>query len=1012
MRNLSELSLKNKDLVWYFIIVFFLGGIYSYFKLGRMEDPDFTIRQMVVTAAWPGATADRMGEQVTDKLEKKFQDVPGLDYLKSYSRAGQTVIYINLKDTVPKEQIRSTWRDVRNFGEDIKRELPEGVYGPFFNDRFDDVFGTVYALTGDGFSYEELRVEAEKIRRLILNLESVQKVELLGVQTEKVYVEVEQAKLAQLGISPQAVANALKTQNEITTAGMLDTATDNVYVRFTGVFDDVEAIKNAPINAGGSILRLGDIAKVERRYAEPADEKMYYNGRPAVGIAVSMEPGGNIIALGESLETLISRAAGDVPLGMEIGRVANQAKIVEESISEFVGSLREAVVIVLLVSLLSLGTRTGMVVAACIPLVLAGTFCVMYFLGIDLHKVSLGALIISLGLLVDDEIIAVEMISVKLEQGMDHLRAAAETFRTCASSMLTGTLITCAGFIPVAFSKGDASEFCGALFPVISTTLLLSWVVAVMVTPFFASYLIKTVKAEAVQELYTGRFYQLFRKVLDFSLRRRWLTMGVTAAVFAASLGALDMVRQEFFPASVRPEIIVDLRLPEGSSMQATEKVALRLTKYLDGETEDIESYTCYVGESAPRFVLTFEPELPAPNFAQVIINAKDYKHRQALEKRLEQELNDNFPEARTNMSFIQTGPPAPYPVMLRVSGYDKSEVHRLANEMAARLRQDNNFKNVHLDWNEKSKVAHLELDQDKLRAMGISPQVLAQSLYTELSGASVAQYYRGDRTISVDVRLAKDERSDLAKLRSLPVYLGQAGYVPLEQVAKISFAAEDGLIWRRDLKPTITVQSDIVSGTANDATVKAYEMLKDIRDALPLGYSIEVDGAEEMSEKSQRYLLDPIPAMCLVIASLLMIELRGARRLILTLLTVPLGLIGVAWGMLLFDQSMGFVAVLGVLALSGMIVRNSVILLDQIKRHLAEGETQWNAVINSAVVRFRPIMLTAGTSIVGMVPLMFSDFWGPMAFAISGGLLVATALTLLVLPTMYVIAYRVDAPE
>ena len=1014
MKNLTEVSLKNRDLVWYTITVILLFGLFSYVRLGRMEDPNFVIRQMVVTASWPGASAAQMEEQVTDKLERKVQDVSGLDYVKSFTRAGSSVIYVNLKDTVKAADVRSTWQEVRNYGEDLKKELPAGVYGPYYNDHFDDVYGNIYALTGDGYDYEELRQEAEKMRRIMVNLPDVQKVALNGVQPEKVYIECEIAKLSELGINPQVIATAVNAQNQMTATGMVDTETDNVNMRLTGQFEDVEAIKNLSINAGGRIFRLGDIATVKRQFVSPSEPKMYFNGKPAVGISLSMRPGGNIIDLGDNLNKFLDEAREDMPLGMEIGIVSDQPKVVAESIGEFVGSLRDAVVIVLAVTLMSLGIRTGMVVAFCIPLVLAATFCFMFILGIDLHKISLGALIISLGLLVDDEMIAVEMMLVKLEEGLERFEAACYAFRETAMPMLTGTLITCAGFIPVAFSAGNASEFCAALFPVIALTLLTSWVVSVMVTPFFGYYLIK-VKANTTEkkdDQRQGKFYVYFRALLVMFLKHKITVLAVTAGIFALTVLAYPHIRQEFFPTSLRPEIIVELTLPEGSSKKNTEAEALRLIEFLDSKDDLIDRYSLHVGEGAPRFVLTAEPKLPADNYAQFIVVAKDLKNREQLSKELREKLDDDFENVRANVKYVPLGPPAAYPIMLRIQGYDKSKVREIAEEVAQIVASDSNNYGINFDWSEKSKVLKLKLDQDKLRAMGITSQSIAGTLAGELSGLPAAEYYKGDRTIGIQFRLREEDRQSLEKLKALPIYLGSAGYVPLSQVAEISYEAENGLIWRRDLQPTVTVQANILEGTANDAAKKAYEATKEIRDRLPFGYSISIDGALEMSAKSSRYLAQPIPVMLFIIITLLVIQLRNWRNVVLTLLTLPLGLVGVTAGMLLFDSAMGFVAILGVLALSGMIIRNSIILLDQIRLHLEAGDSQWNAIIDSAVLRFRPIMLTAGSSILGMVPLFTSTFWGPMAVAIASGLLIATALTLLVLPVMYALFYKVKPEE
>lgn len=1008
MRNLTEVSLKNKALIWYFIIITAIGGIFFYFKLGRMEDPNFTINQMVVTAAWPGATADQMEQQVTDKLESKFRDIPGVKEITSNSRPGTSVVYITLRDDVKKSTIRDTWRDVRGFGNDVQKELPSGVYGPYYNDRFDDVFGSVYALTGDGYSMEELRQAAEKIRRQLTTIESVQKVELLGVQTEKVYVEIESAKLSELGISPTVLANALKSQNEMTPSGMIETSTDNVYLRYSGTFDDAEAIKNTPIEANGKTFYLGDIATVERRYAEPSDTAMYYNGEPAIGIAVSMENGGNILTLGNDLKNAMNSIQSEMTAGLEIHQVSDQPKVVEESIDDFVSTLREAVIIVLAVSFLSLGIRTGMVVAGCIPLVLAAVFCGMYIFGIDLHKVSLGALIIALGLLVDDAIISVEQMSVQLEQGHSRFDAACHAFRATAKPMLTGTLITCAGFIPVSFSNGLAAEFCNALFPVIGMALIISWIVSVMVAPLFGYYLIKPTTKANEGEMYQSRFYIAFRRLLNWFLEHRKIVLASTAALFALSIASMGLIKQEFFPPSIRPEIIIDMELPEGSSLRASGETASRFAQFLDENSDDIANYTYYVGEGAPRFVLTIDPKLPADNLSQFVIVAKDANNRDALTAKLREYLADNIPEVKTNISVIQTGPPAPYPVMLLVSGYDNAKVRDIASQVADRMAQDPNNTDINLDWNEKSKVLHLEFDQAKLRALGLSPQAVAQTVYTEISGASAAQLYSGDRTIDIQLRLADADRQDLSQIKNLPVY-SAGGYVPLEQLAKISYEAEDSLIKRKNMQPTITVQANIKEGTANDATQKAYDDIKDIRDNLPFGYKITVGGALEDSQDSMQYLLVPIPAMIFVIMTLLMLQLRNGKDMILTLLTAPLGLIGVVAGMLLLNQAMGFVAILGVMALSGMIIRNSVILIDQIQKHLEAGESPRDAIVDSAVLRFRPIMLTAAAAILGMLPLMASTFWGPMAVAIASGLLIATILTLLVLPVMYATAYKIN---
>ena len=1008
MRNLTELSLRHRALVWYFIIVFTIGGVFAYNALGRMEDPAFTIRQMVVTAVWPGATAEEMQEQVTDKLERRFQDTPGLKDIKSETRAGQTIIYIQLRSDIDDSLIRPTWRDVRNFGEDIKSDLPDGVYGPYYNDRFDDVYGSIYAITGADYSYEELRAMAETARRRILTVPSVQKVILLGVQPERIYVEISLARLAQIGIPPTAITNALHTQDSMTTSGTVETETDTVQLRASGVFESLEDIRALPIAANGNVFRLGDIATVERRTATPPEPMMFYNGAPAIGIAVSMEDGGNILALGSNLAALTDEIRQDLPLGMELNEVSNQPAVVQHSIHDFVETLALAIIIVLAVSFLSLGFRTGLVVAGCIPLVLAGTFVAMYMLDIDLHKVSLGALIIALGLLVDDAIIAVEMMSVQLERGMERFDAACYAFTQTAKPMLTGTLITCAGFIPVAFSKGMASEFCRSLFPVIGIALVLSWIVSVMVAPLFGYYLIRVKKgAEAAHDPYSSPFYQLFRRVLTLFLSHRAAVLIGTVLLFAASIAAFPHIKQTFFPPSLRPEILVELTLPQGASIAATEREAKVLSAILDAHSDKIANYAAYVGRTSPRFVLPVNVKADADNRAQFVITANGTEEREELAALIAEAQLNELSGVRVATQYIQTGPPADFPVMLRVSASTTDEVRRIAEQVAAIAADDPATANIHLDWTEKSKAVQIDFDKAKLKLYGISARDVKQMLYTELTGAQAAEFYTGDRTIGIVLRLADEDRTNLERLGELPIATS-GGYVPLAQIAHLSYAAEDGLIKRRNLLPTIMVQGDVVRGEGNDVTQRIYRATEELRAALPAGASITPAGALEDSAEAMGYLVQPVPAMIFIIMTLLMLQVGTMGKMALTLLTAPLGLIGVALAMLLTDSALGFVAYLGVLALFGMIIRNSVILIDQIKKHEDAGEKPLDAIIDSAVLRFRPIMLTAAAAILGMLPLMRSVFWGPMAVAIAGGLIVATVLTLLVLPVMYAVAYRV----
>lgn len=1009
--NLTQWALTHKQLMYYFIFIIMVGGIFSYQNLGRMEDPDFTVRQMIVTVNWPGATARQVEEQVTDKIEKQLQNTQGLDYLKSYSRPGQSMIYVVLKDdAVTDSQIRPTWLEVRNMVNDITSSLPQGVNGPYFNDRFDDVFGSIYALAGDGYSYEEMRERAEKVRRTLLSLPSVKKVDLLGVQVEKVYIEMETVKLSQLGIAPADISNAVQAQNAMTAAGMIETASDNVYLRVSGMYENLDDLRSLPIRAGGRTFRLGDIAKVSRSYSDPPEPKMYYNGQAAIGLAISMERGGNILTLGENLEKTVAQIKKELPLGLELSSVANQPKVVKDSINEFVKSLAEAVIIVLIVSFMSLGMRSGVIVALCIPLVIAGVFVCMQILGIDLHKISLGALIISLGLLVDDAIIAIEMMIVKLEQGWSRFDAACYAYTATAFPMLTGTLITCAGFIPVGFSKGSASEFVGSLFSVITIALLISWLVSVLVTPLLG-YKMLTIKPSVKHDhdIYQSNFYRFFRKILVWFLHRSKLVIGITTVCFIGSIFLLQFVKQEFFPASARPELIITMRLPQGASIQATEQEAQKLANHLKGDAT-IVNYSYYVGQGAPRFVLVADPTLPDTSFAEFIIVTKDTNTRNVLRERMHEVLAVEFSHVTSNIKLLQTGPSEPYPVMLRISGYEHDKVREIAGQVRQSMANNPHLKDINLDWNEKNKVMHLMIDQDKARFLGVDSQMLASSIQSLLSGVTIAEFRQKDKTVGIDFRFDAQYRNDLSRVKDLNIHIGNGKYVPLEQIARISYDAEDGLVWRRDLKPTITVQANTVGGMlGNDATTEAYENLNELRASLPSGYSIDIGGPMEMSLKATKWLIQPVPVMIIIIITLLMLQLQNIAKMVLVLLTAPLGIIGVSLGLLATGQPMGFVVQLGILALAGIIMRNSVILIDQIEQHINTGEHVWDAIINATVTRFRPIVLTAAAAILGMLPLVSSIFWGPMAVAIAAGLLGATILTLFVLPAMYVVWYRVQ---
>lgn len=1010
--NLTEWALNHKQFIYFFIALFFIAGVFSYKNLGRMEDPDFTIKQMVVSVAWPGATARQIEEQVTNKVEKKLQDLPGLDYLKSYSTPGQTVIFVNLKETVSPKDVRSRWLEAHNMVNDMAGSLPAGVTTPQFNDRFDEVYGVIYALSGDGYTYEEMREKAEKIRRILLDVPTVKKVQLLGVQTEKIYIEIENNKLAQLGVDPSLITSTLQAQNAMSASGMLETSSDNVYLRVTGIFENLDDIRNIPIQANGRTFRLGDIAKVTRAYAEPTDPKFYYNGEPALGISLAMESGGNVLTLGENLEKTIEHIKKELPAGLEIHQTVNQPKVVETSIDEFIKSLAEAIVIVLIVSFASLGIRSGVIVALCIPLVIAVVFTFMNLFGIDLQRISLGALIIALGLLVDDAIITIETMVVKLEQGWSRFNAACFAYTSTAYPRLTGALVTCAGFIPVGFSKGSASEYCVTIFTVVTISLLASWIVAGTATPLLGYLFIKIkpkTDGENEHDVYDTKFYRLFKQTLTWCLLHRKIVLIATITAFVSAIGLLGFVKQEFFPASTRPELIVQLKLQEGASIKNTEEVAQQFAKKLEGDS-DIAYYTYHVGEGAPRFVLSFEPTFNKPNFSEFIIVAQDAKARDELRDKVEKIMNEEFPNVQVHTKVINNGPSSDYPVMLRVKGYDHDKVREIAKEVETVMAANPGIKSVNLNWNEKSKTMHLEIDQDKARKLGVTSQALAASLQTQLSGAPIAEFRENDKTVSMVFRFDVQDRNDPSRMKDLNIHIGNGKYVPLDQIAKIKFEAEDGLIYRRDLKPMIILQAETSPGvTGDDVAEQVYNSLAELRANLPLGYSIEYDGPKSESIKAAKFIAEPVPAMIIAIMILLMTQLQNVAKMVLTLLTAPLGIIGVALGLLFIGSPMGFVVQLGILALAGIIMRNSVILMDQIDQQQAAGESLWDAIINATVIRFRPILLTAAAAILGMIPLVSSIFWGPMAVAIASGLFGATVLTLLVLPTMYSAWYKVN---
>jgi len=1057
--NLSEWALGHRALVLFAMLVLAVAGVLAYGKLGQSEDPPFTFKVMVIRTAWPGATARQVEEQITDKLEKGLQEAPNIDVLQSYSRPGESMIFFRMKDSAPASAVPETWYQVRKKVGDLRHTLPAGVQGPYFNDEFGETFGNIYVLTGDGFAYADLKKYADLVRQELLRVPDVAKVEFFGAQDEKVYIELSNTKLATLGVDVQTIVGALATQNAIAPAGSFETSSDRIFVRTSGDFDSVDAIRETTIRANGRLFRLGDIARVQRGYADPPQPKMRFMGREGLGIGVSMVRGGDIIDLGANLDRAVERLRGILPVGLELAEVTSQPQAVKRSVGEFVRSLAEAVVIVLAVSLASLGLRTGFVVALSIPLVLAATFLFMQLFGIGLHKISLGALILALGLLVDDAIIAVEMMATKMEQGWDRMRAASFAYTSTAMPMLSGTLVTVAGFLPIATAASSTGEYTRSIFQVTTIALLVSWIAAVIFVPYlgyrflpdfarggaapsplarllrriapqFAARMQAARNASAPGDhhdreraIYQTPFYRRLRAAVRWCVARRWTVILATALLFALALGAFRLVPQQFFPASSRPELLVDLRLPQGSSFAATEATVKRFEKLLEREP-GIVNFASFVGSGAPRFYLPLDQQLPNENFAQFVILTGGIAEREALRARLIRLFDEDFHGLRGNVARLENGPPVGYPVQLRVSGEDIPTVRRHAERVAEVMREDPNVSNVHFDWDEKSKVIKVDIDQEKVRLLGLSSQELSTFLNTSLEGLTVTYYRERDKLIEVRLRGATDERAKLSLLQDLavPTRSGTAGEgkgspastrsVPLAQLATLSYGFEDGVIWRRDRLPTITVRANVYGRMqANEVTARIEPRLAPIRADLPPGYRLEVAGAVEESAKGARSVAAGAPLFVLVVLAVLMVQLQSFARVAMVVLTAPLGLIGVTAAMLLFGQPFGFVAMLGTIALSGMIMRNSVILVDQIDQDIRAGLAPPEAIVEATVRRFRPITLTAAAAVLAMVPLTRSAFFGPMAVAIMGGLVVATLLTLLFLPALYAAWFRVEAP-
>ena len=1023
--NLSEWGLRHRSMIAYLIIVMVVGGVFSYFKLGRAEDPDFTFKAMVVRTLWPGATAQEVEQQVTERIEKKLQEVPWADVIRSNSKSGESLVFIILKDYTPKKEVPEAWYQVRKKLGDIRHTFPAGIQGPFINDEFGDTFINIFALTGDGFDLAHLRQEADRVARELRQVPDVKKVELVGVQDEKIFVEISNAKLATLGLDPSAIFDALQRQNAMAPSGYFETASDRVRLRVSGEFTSEQSVSEIGIQASGQFFRLGDIATVKRGYADPPTPRMRVKGEPAIGVAVAMNKGGDVIKIGERLRAEVARLQADLPQGLDIHVVADQPTIVRQSIDLFMSSLAEAVVIVLAVSFLSLGLRTGAVVALSIPLVLAITFLMMEMFGIDLQRISLGALIIALGLLVDDAIIAVEMMVVKMEQGWDRFRAATFAYTSTAFPMLTGTLITAAGFMPVGFARSMAGEYTFSMFAVVVIALLVSWIVAVVFTPYLGYKILdaKKLHARAQQhgdDIYATRFYRRMRASIEWCVRRRWLVIIATVLVFALSLVALGRgVQKQFFPASARLELLVDLWLPQGSSLKATEVQASRVEQKLLGDPEmkkSIKDFVSYIGNGSPRFYLPLDQQLFNDNFAQLVIVTHDIAAREDLKKRLETyfatdsaDWQGGLANIRARVLRLENGPPVGFPIQFRVSGENLAELRRAAEQVATVMRANPHVKDVNFDWNEMGKAIRLEVDQDRARALGISTLDLSNSVNLLLSGTTITQMREGDQLVDVVVRASGDERARISALEDINIRTATGRYVPLAQVAKVNYALENVLINRRNRLPTIIVRADIRDNVqAPVVSAQVDPQLNAVREKLPPGFRIELGGATEESAKGENSIKAVMPWMLMVVITLLMIQLQNIGRTVLVLLTAPLGLIGVAIALLVFNVPFGFVANLGVIALFGMIMRNSVILVDQIEQDEKAGKTTWEAIVGSTVRRFRPIMLTAAAAILAMIPLTRSVFWGPMAVAIMGGLIVATLLTVFFLPALYAAWYRV----
>ena len=1015
--NLSAWALGNRQIVIYLMLLVAVVGVLSYSKLGQSEDPPFTFKAMVIQTQWPGATAEEVSRQVTERIEKKLMETGDYERIVSFSRPGESNVTFMARDSMGSGEIPELWYQIRKKIGDIRHTFPAGVQGPFFNDEFGTTFGNIYALTGKGFDYAVLKDYADRIQLQLQRVTNVGKVELIGLQDEKIWIELSNVKLANLGVPLEAVQQALEAQNTVLSAGFVETSSDRVQLRVTGSFETVKEIRDFPIRVAGSTFRIGDVADVYRGFNDPPAPRMRFMGEPAIGLAVSMKAGGDILMLGEALQGEFARLQQELPAGMELRKVSDQPAAVKTGVGEFVQVLIEALVIVLLVSFFSLGVRTGLVVALSIPLVLAMTFATMHYLDIGLHKISLGALVLALGLMVDDAIIAVEMMAIKMEQGFDRLKAASYAWTSTAFPMLTGTLITAAGFLPIATAQSSTGEYTRSIFQVVTIALIASWIAAVVFVPLLGAKLLPDLAkrhaqkhggSDAGHDPYSTPFYQRVRRLIQFCVRRRKMVIVLTLLLFVGAIGLFRIVPQQFFPASGRLELMVDLKLAEGASLKATEAEVHRLEEML-AERAGIDNYVAYVGNGSPRFYLPLDQQLPATSFAQIVVLAESIEEREALRSWLIDRLREDFPTLRGRVSRLENGPPVGYPVQFRVTGEHIDAVRKLARQVATKVRENPHVANVHLDWQEPSKVVWLNVDQDRARALGVSTVELSSFLKRTFTGTTAGQFREDNELIEILLRGTEREREMLSMLPSLAIPTASGLSVPLSQVATLEYGFEEGVIWHRNRLPTVTVRADVYGEQQPASLVQQIEpTLSEIRDALPSGYLLEVGGTVEDSSRGQASVNAGMPLFIIVVVSLLMIQLKSFSRSAMVFLTAPLGLIGVALFLLLFGKPFGFVAMLGTIALSGMIMRNSVILVDQIEQDICAGQDRFNAIIDATVRRFRPIVLTALASVLAMIPLSRSVFFGPMAVAIMGGLIVATALTLLFLPALYAAWFRV----